>query len=64
MLSFVRSQLTNNLTKLANLGKSIVGNDLDDKWTDFEVAVKAYDQVILDLVAVEITSISSIFIMC
>jgi hypothetical protein len=39
-----------------NLGKSVtVGNDVDDKWTDVDIAVKEYDQIILDLVAVEIT---------
>jgi len=31
--------------------------DHDDKWTDVETAIKDYDQMILDLVANEITGV-------
>jgi hypothetical protein len=40
---------------LANLGNSIVEGDLDCRWIEVEAAIKEYDQIILDLIASEIT---------
>jgi hypothetical protein len=55
MVSLVRLLVNCELTLSVNLGKSVIGSDVDDKWTDVDIAVKEYDQIILDLVAVEIT---------
>jgi hypothetical protein len=43
-----------------NLGKSIIEGDLDGKWSDVENAIKEYDQIILDLVASEITGMNKL----
>ena len=40
---------------LANLGNTIVEGDLDCRWIELETAIKEYDQIILDLIASEIT---------
>jgi hypothetical protein len=43
------------LLTLANLGNSIVEEDLECRWIELETAIKEYDQIILDLIASEIT---------
>ena len=37
------------LQKPANAGTAIIGVDREDKWIEVEIAIKEYDQIILDL---------------